>query len=975
MSLPRLLLMLLFAGLLPAALVRSGVALRIGQEESLRVEEALATMRRATATLAEEISRETPRAALVGEVVRELSALPALDPDAVGRVRERFERRHPGLLRMAVFAGTTSAELFRARTPVAFAPAGPGLGGSSTVSLAFAGFLYHYWLDGEKAETPRWKSMGALVSSQLLGGRTDARTVAASRSEPVAVARDGRPAHLAWDLIGRPVPGGIDRRFEAMRGLAILVIDDAAYRGQFTDEALLARKRGETGGAFEIGFAHPESGALPAALFALDPATRRDLAAGFARAPVTGDGPLLAAFAPLPGADGRIVYAALPRDAVWPLRRRIERSVDAALALFLLLACALAAAVARGRFNPYLPVRLQATAFLLAASLPALCALYYFGIEELRGGRALATGELAERLGAEIAALDAALSAHEGKLLRRGLSLRDRLAAGEPLGSVEAELHAMRHEEDILENYLIFSASGETALMGDRKGNEAIILALRMVALAALDEFNAAGGGARRERPSLTKTIVDKLSRSSGFTEKIMMHRGRLHRLNLVGQEVTLLLEPIGPAGNAHAVAAFVFDLKSVRKGFVREYVGRTHRGDGIRLFAAHALQRYRRYPEGAEDAEVAGFLDRVIEARAPLAETLVTGGRRVLAAGRPLREAPDYAVAALVDRAEVERKVDRRVRLFRVALLATLLCALSAGLLFARRIVAPVRVLERGVAAVAAGDYAARVSHGSRDEFGTLAASFNDMARGLEERERMSRYVSDFVRIGVKSGDGRPAARAAKCSILFCDIRDFTTLTETHPPQAIVAMLNGYFDRMTRVIKECGGVVDKFIGDAVMAVFPSADGAPDELRAVCAALSMRREVALLNAERRAEGLFEVENGIGISTGEVIMGDIGSAERLDHTVIGDHVNLAARLEALSKEGKYSRIILAGDTRDAVDPFLRTVPLGERTVKGKTRAVEVVEVAGPREPAALAPLLDSADPDLRALGGRLASFAA
>ncbi len=177
----------------------------------------------------------------------------------------------------------------------------------------------------------------------------------------------------------------------------------------------------------------------------------------------------------------------------------------------------------------------------------------------------------------------------------------------------------------------------------------------------------------------------------------------------------------------------------------------------------------------------------------------------------------------------------------------------------------------------------------------------------------------------------------------------------------------------MTAVIKANGGVVDKFIGDAVMAVFPSGGDVPDELSAATAALEMRREVARYNAERAVAGLFTVENGIGISTGEVIMGDIGSAERLDYTVIGDHVNLAARLEALSKEGRFSKIILAGETRDAVDAYLETAPLGDLTVKGKTRAVPVFEVVGPRPAETLAPLLTSEAGGRRAIGMRLAAL--
>ena len=140
----------------------------------------------------------------------------------------------------------------------------------------------------------------------------------------------------------------------------------------------------------------------------------------------------------------------------------------------------------------------------------------------------------------------------------------------------------------------------------------------------------------------------------------------------------------------------------------------------------------------------------------------------------------------------------------------------------------------------------------------------------------------------------------------------------------------------MVQIVFHYGGTLDKFIGDAIMAVF----GAPiqhtdDPARAVAAALNMRQELKRFNAERRAEGLLEIEIGIGIGYGDVISGNIGSDERMDYTVIGDTVNLSSRLEGLTKNYQ-QKIILSESVYDDVKDLVRCVPLESVKVKGKTQ---------------------------------------
>ena len=174
-----------------------------------------------------------------------------------------------------------------------------------------------------------------------------------------------------------------------------------------------------------------------------------------------------------------------------------------------------------------------------------------------------------------------------------------------------------------------------------------------------------------------------------------------------------------------------------------------------------------------------------------------------------------------------------------------------------------------------------------------------------------------------------------------------FTTLTESADPEALVKQLNEYLSRMTAAVFENGGTLDKFIGDAVMAVWGNVRSlglAEDAKCATRAALVMRRELQKLNEKWQGEGIAPFKIGIGLNQGEVLVGNIGSQEKMDPTVIGDSVNLASRLEGLTRT--YAVDILVGPTaadliRDSFD--LRSVALVQ--VKGKTRPVEIFALVG------------------------------
>ena len=187
---------------------------------------------------------------------------------------------------------------------------------------------------------------------------------------------------------------------------------------------------------------------------------------------------------------------------------------------------------------------------------------------------------------------------------------------------------------------------------------------------------------------------------------------------------------------------------------------------------------------------------------------------------------------------------------------------------------------------------------------------------------------------------------RRREMTVLFSDIRGFTTVTEKGDPEALVAQLNEYFSRMVDVVFRHQGTIDKFVGDMVMALF----GAPldDQTHAdhaAATACEMVKELGELNRKWAAEGRAQLDIGIGINSGDMIAGNIGSSSIMSYTVIGDNVNLGARLESLNKEYK-TRIIISDATRSRLKEAYDIRPLGDVVVKGKTRPVAIFELRVP-----------------------------
>jgi len=276
------------------------------------------------------------------------------------------------------------------------------------------------------------------------------------------------------------------------------------------------------------------------------------------------------------------------------------------------------------------------------------------------------------------------------------------------------------------------------------------------------------------------------------------------------------------------------------------------------------------------------------------------------------------------------------------------LITAVGLALFVSRSVAAPLADVERAMERVGGGDLAAHARVVSNDEIGAVAEGFNRMVAGLRERERIrdafGKYVSPEVRDEILAAGGARGGFIREVTILFSDLRDFTPWVESHAPEEVVRDLNTYFTLMEGAIRAHGGLVLQFIGDEIEAVFGAPVPEPRHAdHAVAAGLEMRQRLAVWNDARRAAGSVPIRHGIGIHTGEVLAASIGSPERLSYALVGDPVNLASRIQDLTKEVGAEVLVSGATVRRLKEPVaLEALPAVR--VKGRTAEVEVYRAA-------------------------------
>jgi len=338
---------------------------------------------------------------------------------------------------------------------------------------------------------------------------------------------------------------------------------------------------------------------------------------------------------------------------------------------------------------------------------------------------------------------------------------------------------------------------------------------------------------------------------------------------------------------------------------------------------------------------------DASFEVPIGISPEFTAGGVEMLGAVETVPEL-GWAVAVQRPRAVAYAALGRMRRTALAALAATALLALGAGFLGARRLTRPIRALVRATRDVARRRFVGVEGNVARrgDELGALGRAMEEMASSLARSEAelvvqtrvragLSRYLAaDVVEQVVREPEAlKLGGERREVTVLFADVVGFTRLTESLPPEGVVALLNELFTIATEVVQRRGGIIDKFIGDCVMAVWGSPRAAPDDpLRAVQAAEDLRRWVETGNRRWRQRWGVEVHLAMGVHTGEVVAGNIGSEKRMVYTVIGRAVNLAARIEGLAKA---DQILVSGSTRERL----------ARLAEGGAPRVEVVAHGG------------------------------
>ncbi len=264
----------------------------------------------------------------------------------------------------------------------------------------------------------------------------------------------------------------------------------------------------------------------------------------------------------------------------------------------------------------------------------------------------------------------------------------------------------------------------------------------------------------------------------------------------------------------------------------------------------------------------------------------------------------------------------------------------------------------------ISRGDLDARVPLLADDEFTQIAAKTNEMIQGLKERDfcqtRFGQYVSPEISDRILKGEISADGEMVEATILFCDLRGYTSFVEKRSPKEVVRFLNRYFTEMEQSVRDAGGIVLQYIGDEIEAVFgtPSRPSDNHAEKAVSAALRMRKALEKLNEERHAAKEPLIRHGIGIHTGKVLAGNVGSPERLVYAMVGDAVNIASRLQVLNKTCG-TDILVSRAVADRLSGLgIEFAPMGTFPIRGKSEEIEVFSPAAGEGAKAAASMTDA-----------------
>jgi class 3 adenylate cyclase len=439
---------------------------------------------------------------------------------------------------------------------------------------------------------------------------------------------------------------------------------------------------------------------------------------------------------------------------------------------------------------------------------------------------------------------------------------------------------------------------------------------------------------ARHGAPFPARRLIEEAEAGREASDVVAVD-GRLYRLAVVP---LLAPEPIAWLGAGFAIddrtAADLRRLSGLQVSFVAREAGRaTVHASTLAAEDREALSR--QLPGGRS----AGVLD-------------LRGGEQLLRI-----EPVGQNVVVVLQRslAEALAPYDRLLLILLVVAVAGVLLALLGAVLVARRVSRPVLTLAGGARRVAAGDFTTAIAIGQRDEFGELAATFNEMVGGLRERERvrdelertarLKRFFSPQLADALSAGDeSLLASHRREITVVFCDLRGFTAFAEATDPEEVMQLLREYHAAVGPLVFQYEGTLERFTGDGLMVFFNDPVPCPDPAaRAVRMAVAMRDAVATLLHTWRRRG-HALGFGVGVAMGYATIGRIGFEGRFDYAAIGTVTNLSARL---CQEARDGQILVSQQVRAEIEPFAETKPVGPLVLRGFAKPVPVFDILGIR----------------------------
>jgi len=284
----------------------------------------------------------------------------------------------------------------------------------------------------------------------------------------------------------------------------------------------------------------------------------------------------------------------------------------------------------------------------------------------------------------------------------------------------------------------------------------------------------------------------------------------------------------------------------------------------------------------------------------------------------------------------------------------AFILLSSLIGLLLGRRMTGPIRKVATGAGELAKQNFSYRIDVSSHDEIGEMADTFNYLGESLEKydaqikkevsiRTDLSRYITPELVEAIinRKADLKLGGEKKNVAVVFADVVSFTPLTESLPPETVVSILNELFTILTQIIFRNKGMIDKFIGDCVMALYGAVEDDPNAvINAVQTAEEMIRWLEVGNKKWKREHNVELQLAVAIHYGETVIGNIGSEKRMEFTAIGDIVNTTARIEKLAKP---NQILITDAVRFQLPDTMIIKSTGRFALKGKSQEIDVYEV--------------------------------